>query len=93
MATTDLVAVLPTQLARYFAGLLPLQLYELPFHLGHIHLEITSLAFSAAVTCCMALRVPAVWLTTLSKVVGHAVVAHSRLLAAAKALLTARAGR
>ncbi|MET1078426.1 MAG: LysR family transcriptional regulator [Pseudomonas sp.] len=42
VASTDLVAVLPTQLARYFAGLMPLQLYELPFHLGPFHLEITS---------------------------------------------------
>lgn len=44
VAATDLVAVLPTQLARHFATLLPLQLYELPFHLGSFHLEITSLA-------------------------------------------------
>ena len=43
-ATTDLLAVLPTRLARYFAGLLPLQLYDLPFHLGPFHLHITSLA-------------------------------------------------
>lgn len=44
VATTDLVAVLPTQLARYFARLLPLQLYDLPFHLGPFHLDIVSLA-------------------------------------------------
>lgn len=43
-ATTDLLAVLPTRLARYFAGLLPLQLYELPFALEPFQLEITSLA-------------------------------------------------
>lgn len=43
-ATTDLVAVLPTRLARYFAGLLPLQLHDLPFQLGPFHLHITSLA-------------------------------------------------
>ncbi|MBD9415433.1 LysR family transcriptional regulator [Pseudomonas sp. PDM16] len=39
----DLVAVLPTRLARYFAGLLPLQLFDLPFELGPFHLEIVSL--------------------------------------------------
>lgn len=39
----DLVAVLPTRLARYFAGLLPLQLFDLPFALGPFHLEIVSL--------------------------------------------------
>lgn len=33
-ASTDLAVVLPTQLARYFAGLLPLQLFELPFQPG-----------------------------------------------------------
>lgn len=44
VASTDLVAVLPSQLARHFATLLPLQLYELPFPLEPFHLEITSLA-------------------------------------------------
>ncbi|WP_043308602.1 LysR family transcriptional regulator [Pseudomonas sp. ML96] len=39
----DLVAVLPTRLARYFAGLLPLKLFDLPFELGPFHLEIVSL--------------------------------------------------
>jgi len=39
----DLVAVLPTRLARYFAGLLPLQLFDLPFALGPFHLDIVSL--------------------------------------------------
>ena len=43
-ASTDLVAVLPRRLARYFAGLLPLQLYELPFVLEPFELEITSVA-------------------------------------------------
>jgi len=33
-----------THLARYFAGLLPLQLYELPFVLEPFELEITSVA-------------------------------------------------
>ena len=37
------IAVLPTRLARYFAGLLPLQLFDLPFALGPFHLEIVSL--------------------------------------------------
>ncbi|MGH8353641.1 MAG: LysR family transcriptional regulator [Pseudomonas sp.] len=39
-ASTDLVAVLPRQLARHFAALLPLQLYDLPFALGPFHLEL-----------------------------------------------------
>ena len=39
----DLVAVLPTRLARYFAELLPLQLFDLPFELGPFHLDIVSL--------------------------------------------------
>jgi DNA-binding transcriptional LysR family regulator len=43
-ASTDLAVVLPTQLARYFAGLLPLQLYDLPFQLEPFHLDIVSLA-------------------------------------------------
>ena len=42
-ASGELVAVLPTRLARYFAGLLPLQLFDLPFELGPFHLEIVSL--------------------------------------------------
>lgn len=44
VASTDLVAVLPTRLARYFAGILPLQLYELPFVLEPFELEISSIA-------------------------------------------------
>ena len=43
-ASTGLVAVLPGRLARYFAGLLPLQLYELPFTLEPFQLDITSVA-------------------------------------------------
>jgi DNA-binding transcriptional LysR family regulator len=39
----ELVAVLPTRLARYFAGLLPLELFDLPFELGPFHLEVVSL--------------------------------------------------
>ncbi|MDH0896011.1 MULTISPECIES: LysR family transcriptional regulator [unclassified Pseudomonas] len=42
-ASGDLVAVLPTRLARYFAGLLPLTLHALPFELGPFQLEIVSL--------------------------------------------------
>lgn len=42
-AGSDLLAVLPTRLAHYFAGLLPLQLHELPFALGPFHLEVVSL--------------------------------------------------
>ncbi|RJG13031.1 LysR family transcriptional regulator [Pseudomonas cavernicola] len=44
VASSELAAVLPTQLARHFAGLLPLQLFDLPFALGPFHLEIVSLA-------------------------------------------------
>jgi DNA-binding transcriptional LysR family regulator len=44
VASSELAAVLPTQLARHFASLLPLQLFELPFALGPFHLEIVSLA-------------------------------------------------
>lgn len=44
VASSELAAVLPTQLARHFARLLPLQLFELPFALGPFHLEIVSLA-------------------------------------------------
>lgn len=43
VASSDLVAVLPKRLARYFAALLPLQVHELPFDLGPFHLEIVSL--------------------------------------------------
>jgi DNA-binding transcriptional LysR family regulator len=42
-AAGDLVAVLPTRLARYFAGLLPLQLFDLPFELGPFQLQLVSL--------------------------------------------------
>ena len=44
VAGSELAAVLPTALARHFAALLPLQLFDLPFHLGPFHLEIVSLA-------------------------------------------------
>ncbi|WP_313086112.1 LysR family transcriptional regulator [Pseudomonas sp.] len=44
VASSDLAAVLPTGLARHFAGLLPLQLHELPFDLGAFQLDIVSLA-------------------------------------------------
>jgi len=44
VASSDLAAVLPSQLARHFASLLPLQLFELPFALGPFHLEMVSLA-------------------------------------------------
>lgn len=44
VASSELAAVLPTQLARHFAALLPLQLFDLPFALGPFHLEIVSLA-------------------------------------------------
>lgn len=43
VASSELVAVLPVRLARYFAQLLPLQLHELPFDLGPFHLDIVSL--------------------------------------------------
>ncbi|MBC9251918.1 LysR family transcriptional regulator [Pseudomonas alcaligenes] len=43
VASSELVAVLPTRLARYFASLLPLQLHELPFELGPFHLDVVSL--------------------------------------------------
>ena len=42
VASSDLAAVLPTQLARYFAELLPLQLFDLPFDLGSFQLDIVS---------------------------------------------------
>lgn len=44
VAGSELAAVLPTQLARQFAALLPLQLFDLPFEVGPFHLEIVSLA-------------------------------------------------
>lgn len=44
VASSDLAAVLPTQLARYFATLLPLQLFDLPFDLGSFALDIVSVA-------------------------------------------------
>jgi DNA-binding transcriptional LysR family regulator len=44
VASSELAAVLPSQLARHFAVLLPLQLFDLPFPLGPFHLEIVSLA-------------------------------------------------
>nr|WP_298141581.1 LysR family transcriptional regulator [uncultured Pseudomonas sp.] len=44
VASSELAAVLPSQLARYFAALLPLQLFDLPFELGPFHLSIVSLA-------------------------------------------------
>ena len=44
VASSDLAAVLPTQLARYFATLLPLQTFDLPFDLGAFQLDIVSVA-------------------------------------------------
>ena len=44
VASSDLAAVLPTQLARYFARLLPLQLFDLPFDLGTFQLDIVNVA-------------------------------------------------
>ncbi len=44
VASSDLAAVLPTQLARYFATLLPLQTFDLPFDLGTFALDIVSVA-------------------------------------------------
>ncbi len=44
VASSDLAAVLPTGLARHFAGLLPLQLFDLPFDLGAFQLDIVSVA-------------------------------------------------
>jgi DNA-binding transcriptional LysR family regulator len=44
VAGSELAAVLPTALARHFATLLPLELFDLPFALGPFHLEIVSLA-------------------------------------------------
>ena len=44
VASSDLAAVLPTALARHFARLLPLQLFDLPFDLGAFQLDIVSVA-------------------------------------------------
>lgn len=44
VARTDLLTVLPTRLANYFAELLPLQVLELPFDVGQFHLELVYLA-------------------------------------------------
>lgn len=44
VASTDLAVVLPTQLAHYFARLLPLQVHPLPFALGPFHLDLVSVA-------------------------------------------------
>lgn len=43
-AYSDLVGVLPRQLAHYFERLLPLQSFDLPFDLGPFHLELVFLA-------------------------------------------------
>lgn len=43
VASSELAAVLPTRLARYFAQLLPLRLHALPFELGPFHLDVVSL--------------------------------------------------
>lgn len=43
VAGSELAVVLPTTLARHFATLLPLALFDLPFALGPFHLEIVSL--------------------------------------------------
>jgi len=44
VACSDLCVVLPCQLARQFAALLPLQLFDLPFALGEFHLDLVCLA-------------------------------------------------
>lgn len=44
VASSDLAAVLPAQLAQQFAKLLPLQLFDLPFDLGSFQLDIISVA-------------------------------------------------
>ena len=44
VASSDLAAVLPTQLARHFATVLPLQLFEVPFDLGTFQLDIVTVA-------------------------------------------------
>ena len=43
VASSDLAAV-PTQLARHFARLPPLELFDLPFELGPFGLDIVSVA-------------------------------------------------
>ena len=43
VASSQLAAVLPSQLAQQFAALLPLELHELPFPIGPFHLEIVHL--------------------------------------------------
>ena len=43
-AYSDLVGVLPRQLAHYFERLLPLQSFDLPFDLGPFGLDIVSVA-------------------------------------------------
>jgi DNA-binding transcriptional LysR family regulator len=43
VASSELAAVLPSQLAQLFAALLPLQLWELPMPLGPFHLEVVHL--------------------------------------------------
>lgn len=40
VASSELAAVLPRQLARHFAALLPLQLFDLPMPIGPFHLEL-----------------------------------------------------
>lgn len=42
VAASDLAVVLPTQLANEFAGLLPIELHDLPFDLGPFDLDIVS---------------------------------------------------
>ncbi|MFZ5956736.1 LysR family transcriptional regulator [Pseudomonas knackmussii] len=44
VAASDLLTVLPTRLAEHFAGLLPLQVLDLPFDVGQFHLELVCLA-------------------------------------------------
>lgn len=44
VASSELAAVLPSQLARHFAALLPLRLHELPMPLGPFHLEVVHLS-------------------------------------------------
>ncbi|MBH3431212.1 LysR family transcriptional regulator [Pseudomonas alkylphenolica] len=44
VVTSDMCVVLPTQMARYFATLLPLQLHDVPFALEAFELELVYLA-------------------------------------------------
>ena len=44
VASSELAAVLPSQLAQHFAALLPLRLHELPMPLGPFHLEVVHLS-------------------------------------------------